>query len=180
VTSADGGVAAQPAAPDPALFEQYCFGCGRHNPIGLHLVFERVDGGVLARYRPRPEDQGFPHLMHGGLMALLLDEAMGWAMYADGVFAVTARMETRYRRPVPLSDELVARSTITRRRGRRIEVEATLVDAAGAVLVEASALFLRMPAADEARALASFRASAAGGAPHDEPATVSPPNLPPR
>lgn len=150
------------ASPDPALFEQYCFGCGRHNPIGLHLVFERVDDGVLARYRPRPEDQGFPELMHGGLLALLLDEAMGWAMYADNVFAVTARMETRYRRPVPLAGELVARSAITRRRGRRIEVAAALTDEQGAVLVEASALFLRMDAEAEARALASFRASATG------------------
>jgi len=149
--------------PAPALFEQYCFGCGRHNPIGLHLVFERAEHGVFARYRPRPEDQGFPQLMHGGLIALVLDEAMGWAMYADGVFAVTARMETRFRRPVGLTAELTARSTITRRRGRRIELEATLADPAGTLLVDASALFLRMHPADEARALASFRDSAARG-----------------
>ncbi len=146
---------------DPALREHYCFGCGRHNPIGFHLVFEREeDGGVVARYMPRREDQGFPEVMHGGLLALLLDEAMGWAMYADNVFAVTAKMEVRYRRAVGLEDSLTARARITRNRGRRIEVEATLTNDAGELLVESSALFMRMNADDEARALASFRASA--------------------
>jgi acyl-CoA thioesterase FadM len=98
--------------------------------------------------------------MHGGLIALLLDEAMGWAMYADHVFAVTARMETRYRRPVALDTELVVRSSVERRRGRRIELAATLAGAEGTLLVEASALFLRMDPATEARALASFAATA--------------------
>lgn len=146
---------------DPTLREHYCFGCGRHNPIGFHLVFERdEDGGVVARYTPRREDQGFPEVMHGGLLALILDEAMGWAMYADNIFAVTAKMEVRYRRAVGLDDTLTARARITRSRGRRIEVEATVSNDDGDVLVESSALFMRMNADDEARALASFRASA--------------------
>lgn len=154
---------------DPGLREHYCFGCGRHNPLGFHLVFERdEDGGVVARYTPRREDQGFPDVMHGGLLALLLDEAMGWAMYADNVFAVTAKMELRYRRPVGLDDALTARAHIIRSRGRRIEVEATLTNDAGNVLVESSALFMRMNPADEARALASFQASA-GEAKSEEP-----------
>ena len=148
----------EPPPIDPALNEQYCFGCGRHNPIGLHLAFERDgEGGVATSYTPRPEDQGFPGIMHGGLLSLLLDEAMGWAMYADEVFAVTARMETRFRKQVVLTAPLNVRARIQRQRGRRIEVEATLTDSAGAVLVESSALFLRMDPEDEARALATFR-----------------------
>jgi acyl-coenzyme A thioesterase PaaI-like protein len=148
---------------DPALREHYCFGCGRHNPIGFHLVFERDgDGGVVAQYTPRAEDQGFPAIMHGGLLALLLDEAMGWAMYQDSVFAVTAKMEVRYRRSVGLDDTLTVRARIVRSRGRRIEVDATITNDAGDVLVEAASLFMRMNAEDEARALASFRASAGG------------------
>jgi len=152
---------AAPAAIDPVLNEHYCFGCGRHNPIGFHLVFVRDgESGVVTSYTPRPEDQGFPGIMHGGLLSLLLDEAMGWAMYADQVFAVTARMETRFRRQVGLDTPLTVRAHIVHQRGRRIEVEATLSDAEGALLVESSALFLRMDPEDEARALASFRASA--------------------
>ena len=101
---------------DPMLREQYCFGCGRHNPIGMHLVFKRDEAsdGVIAWYVPRAEDQGFPHVMHGGLLALLLDEAMGWAMYADHIFAVTAKMETRYRRTVGVDAPVAARASAAR------------------------------------------------------------------
>ncbi|MDP6606981.1 MAG: PaaI family thioesterase [Dehalococcoidia bacterium] len=141
----------------PGATNTFCFGCGRHNPIGLHLVFERDGDDVLTSYQPRPEDQGFPGIMHGGLLSLLLDEAMGWAMYADEVFAVTARMETRFRRPVPLDGALTARARVARRRGRRIELEAALHDVEGQTLVEASGLFVRMPAEEEAEALATFR-----------------------
>lgn len=147
---------------DPALREHYCFGCGRHNPIGFHLVFERDGDAVVARYVPRPEDQGFPDVMHGGLLSLLLDEAMGWAMYADSVFAVTAKMEVRFRRVVGLDAPLTARARITRQRGRRVELEAALTNDGGDLLVESTALFMRMSPEDEARALASFRASAGG------------------
>ena len=95
--------------------------------------------------------------MHGGLASLLLDEAMGWAMYADRVFAVTARMETRFRRPVELDRPLAVRGRITRARGRRIEVSAELTDEAGDRLVEAAGLFLRMDPESEERVLATFR-----------------------
>ena len=176
-TSGEGAPADAPAPIDPRLRAQYCFGCGEHNPIGLRLHFERDGEGVSARYRPRREDQGFPDLFHGGLLSLLLDEAMGWAMYADEIFAVTARMETRFRRPVPLEGALIVRSRIRSRRGRRLELEAELChapnvapDAApdtaptdaedgtrGALLAEASGLFVRMPPAKEQAALARFR-----------------------
>jgi len=151
---------------DPTLREQYCFGCGRHNPIGMHLVFERDEatGGVTTTYVPRREDTGFPQLMHGGLAGLLLDEAMGWAMYQDHVFAVTAKIDARYRRPVGLEEPLVVRAHIVRQRGRRIEVQGTLSDAAGNVLVDAEALFIRMDQDAEAQALASFRAGEGGEA----------------
>lgn len=154
----------EPMEPiDSLLNEHYCFGCGRHNPIGFHLTFERErrsDGspGVVTGYRPRPEDQGFPGIMHGGLLSLLLDEAMGWAMYADRVFAVTAKMETRFRRRTGVDAPLLVRAHITRRRGRRIEVAAEILAEDGGVLVEASGLFLRMDADTEAAALASFGA----------------------
>ena len=141
----------------PGLRDHYCFGCGRHNPVGLHLEFERAGDGVVASYTTRREDQGFPGMLHGGLLALLLDEAMGWAMYADRIFAVTARMETRFRRPAVLGETVTARGRITRNRGRRIEVAGEVLDAGGASLVEASGLFLRMRPDAEASALATFQ-----------------------
>ena len=154
-----------PSQPDPLLTAHYCFGCGRHNPIGMHLVFEREGEWVVARYRPRPEDQGFPGVMHGGLLGLLLDEAMSWAMYGDGVFAVTARMSTRFRRPTSVETPLTVRARLLRTRGRRIEVEAAIFEGEGGTgvpLVEAEGLFVRMSPQQEAAALATFRRNADG------------------
>ena len=149
---------------DPGLRAHYCFGCGRHNPFGMHLEFERAGDGVVASYTTRREDQGFPGMLHGGLLALLLDEAMGWALYADRIFAVTARMETRFRRPATLDEALTVRGRITRNRGRRIEVAGEVIDAGGACLVEASGLFLRMRPDAEASALARFQSEFGSGA----------------
>jgi len=136
---------------DELLYEQYCHACGRLNPMGLQLRFRR-DGemGVVTSYVPKPEDQGFPGIFHGGILATLMDETMAWSMFAaQRVMGVTAKMEMKYRRQVPLDGELTVRGQITRMRGRRIEVEATVLDAAGARLVESSGLFLRLPPEEE-------------------------------
>src|SRR5438874_13491894 len=100
---------------DARLYDQFCFACGRKNPIGLQLRFEREPDGVVARYAPRPEDAGFPGVLHGGVLVTLLDEAMAWAMYARSyALGVTAKMETRYRRAATLDDALVVRARVAR------------------------------------------------------------------
>jgi uncharacterized protein (TIGR00369 family) len=122
-----------------------CFGCGVRNPEGLHIAFE-VDGErVTGRFTARRMHQGFPGVAHGGVAAAVLDEAMGWAMYAAGAWAVTAKMEVRYRRPLPLEEEVIVTASVTRNRGTRLEAAARLATRSGEVLAEASALFLRMP-----------------------------------
>ncbi len=140
---------------DQRLYQQYCFACGHANPLGLKMRFRR-DGadGVVCEYTPRLEHQGFPGVMHGGVLVALMDEAMAWAMYAaHRALGVTAKMETRYRRSASPEAPLVVRARVGRTRGRRIEVESSIEDPDGAVLVESTALFLRVPAEDEAQLL---------------------------
>ena len=138
---------------DERLYRQYCFACGRDNPLGLHMQFRR-DGsdGVVCDYTPRREDQGFPGVIHGGVLVALMDEAMAWAMFAaNRALGVTAKMETRYRRSASPDAPVTVRAQVVRARGRRIEVESSIEDVDGGRLVESSALFLRVPADDEAR-----------------------------
>lgn len=131
---------------DPRHYEHFCFACGRQNPFGLQLRFERDGDGVRARYMPRAEDCGFPGVFHGGVLVTLLDEAMAWAIYAGAeTLGVTAKMETRYRRAARLDEPLTVRAHLTRVRGRRLEVEATLDAPGGERVAEANALFLRLP-----------------------------------
>ncbi len=143
---------------DPRHYDQVCFACGDRNPHGLHMRFERDPdadpeaGAILCRYDPREADQGFPGVLHGGVLVTLMDEAMAWAMWSRArALGVTAKMETRYRRPVPSTGPLLVRARVTAIRGRRIEVEAGVEDADATTLAEASALFLRLPPEEESR-----------------------------
>jgi acyl-coenzyme A thioesterase PaaI-like protein len=123
----------------------WCYGCGSRNPEGLHIDFE-VDGlNVTGRFTPRQVHQGWPGVAHGGIAAAVLDEAMGWAMYAAGAWAMTARMQVRYRRPLELHEEVTVSARVTSERGRRLEAEASIRGADGEPIAEATGLFLRMP-----------------------------------
>ncbi|MEX2447075.1 MAG: PaaI family thioesterase [Dehalococcoidia bacterium] len=137
-------------------YDQICFACGDRNPHGLHMRFERdpdgPDGAVLCRYEPREADQGFPGVLHGGILSALMDEAMAWAMWEKSrALGVTAKMETRYRRPAEAGASLTVHAVVTEERGRRIQVEAAIAGADSSILVESSALFLRLSPEEEVR-----------------------------
>ncbi|MDO8617246.1 MAG: PaaI family thioesterase [Dehalococcoidia bacterium] len=123
----------------------WCYGCGDRNPEGLHIQFEVEGGRVTGRFTARQAHQGYPGLAHGGIAAAVLDEAMGWAMYAAGAWAMTARMEVKYRRPLPLGRPLTVTAEVLRERGRRLEAQAAIHTASGRLLAEAQGLFLRVP-----------------------------------
>jgi acyl-coenzyme A thioesterase PaaI-like protein len=122
----------------------YCFGCSKRNPIGLHLSFEMTDGEVRAPFTPLAEHQGWPGFMHGGLVATMLDEAMGWVTMSHGIWAVTGKINIRYREPVPLLQPLTVVGIIEKNRGRWVTVRAEIRSQEGAVLSEAEAIFMRV------------------------------------
>nr|MBP8292481.1 PaaI family thioesterase [Caldilineaceae bacterium] len=93
----------------------YCFVCGVKNVAGVHVNFyEDVNAEgkpeIVARFTGRPEHQGYPDRMHGGVIAGILDETMGRGInYQEGeqpvTWGVTAELHIRYRKPVPLGVE---------------------------------------------------------------------------
>ena len=123
---------------------RFCYGCGQENPRGLALRFELESGIASATFIGHPDHQGYPGHLHGGVVTAVLDEAMGWAAYAQGTFAMTAKMSVRFRRPVPLGKPLIVTAQAVRQRGRAIEMRAELRDAAGQVLAEADGLFMKV------------------------------------
>jgi acyl-coenzyme A thioesterase PaaI-like protein len=102
----------------------YCFICGVKNVAGVHVNFYEDVGAdgkpeIVARFTGRPEHQGYPDRMHGGVIAGILDETMGRGInYQEGeqpvTWGVTAELHIRYRKPVPLGVELTARGRIVR------------------------------------------------------------------
>src|SRR5438445_13672223 len=123
---------------------RWCFGCGDRNPEGLHIDFEIEGTRVGGRFRPRDTHQGWPGLAHGGIAAAVLDEAMGWAMYAAGAWAMTALMEVKYRRPLPIGEPLAVQAEVVRERGRWLEAEAAIRAQTGEMLAQAKGLFVRV------------------------------------
>jgi acyl-coenzyme A thioesterase PaaI-like protein len=79
----------------------HCFACGEPRAAGLGLVFRVLpDGGVATDWLCPAEFQGFDGILHGGLIATLVDSAMVHALFARGVVARTAELSVRYRHPV--------------------------------------------------------------------------------
>lgn len=95
-----------------------CFGCGPANPRGLHLRFEDDASGARARVRMDPAYQGAPGWLHGGMIALLLDEAMAKLNRRAGEAAVTAELRVEYLRPVPTAADLLVSAEEIHREGR--------------------------------------------------------------
>ena len=85
-----------------------CFACGPRNAAGLHLMFQQVGDTVTTTFRGREEHQGFPGHVHGGVISALLDEVMSRVPMLDGRWAMTARMDLRFRRPVMVGEEVTA------------------------------------------------------------------------
>jgi acyl-coenzyme A thioesterase PaaI-like protein len=117
--------------PDLALDDDaYCFCCGRDNPIGLKLSFEETaEGRMRTLWTPRKEHQGFKDIVHGGLVATVLDEVMVRFLYLRGIHAVTAGMETKLVRPLRWGSAHRFEGWIAQDRGRAVITEAEAFDA---------------------------------------------------
>lgn len=97
--------------------ELTCFGCGPANPVGLRLESFEAEGGVSARFVPRPEHGNGVGYVNGGIIATILDchsaaavmseaDRRGWLPPDSGLSYVTAGIDVRYLRPTPLDETL--------------------------------------------------------------------------
>ena len=137
-----------------------CFACGELNAHGLQLVLH-VDGEMCwTELALRPEFQGWEGIAHGGIVATILDEVMGWALAAADAWGYTAKLSIAYKRPVPLGARIRGEGRLVERRKRLLTMTARLLDAeTGDVLATADALYMAAPAAQlaELKARYAFR-----------------------
>jgi acyl-coenzyme A thioesterase PaaI-like protein len=116
-----------------------CFACGRANPIGLKLVFRQEDGKAKAEFTPGPYHQSWDGVFHGGLLALCLDEAGGYALYFQGIKAMTARMEMRLRKTVRPGEKIFLTGEIRKKTRRLVETYAKVELEDGTLAAEGTA-----------------------------------------
>ncbi len=130
---------------------RHCFVCGVENPLGLKLkIYETEPGQVEAWYTPPEHFQGYPGLLHGGIVASLLDELSGRALMGSDPqrprFMYTAKLKVKYRQNVPIGKPLRIVGKALRSKGRVAEGWAGLYDLQGNLLAEATALLVDVPA----------------------------------
>ncbi len=123
---------------------QACFGCGARNTGGLQLLFHREGDEIWAEHTPSERFQGFPGVLHGGVIATMLDETLSRAAVFAGKWMMTARLEIRYRRAVPVGRPLRVSARPTQVRARMVSArgEVRLADEPDIVLAEAEGVFL--------------------------------------
>ena len=86
----------------------HCFACGKENPRGLKIPFEVYDQGVRAVFTPDQTLAGYDDTIHGGIISTLIDEAIVWAAYAATErFGVTAELNVRFLKPLPIGEPCI-------------------------------------------------------------------------
>jgi len=116
-----------------------CFACGQDNPIGLKLHFEWDNKTAKAEFTPGHFHQGWSGVVHGGIIGCLLDEAMTYAPYFEGLDCITAKMEIRLRRPALVGEHLVITSSITKKTRKLVETKAAISLKDGTLVAEGMA-----------------------------------------
>lgn len=120
--------------------DRWCFACGEKNPSGLKLSFTLGDDGVLrTSFSFRKEHQGYTDVVHGGLIGLILDEIMLNLAWRQGIKAVTAALELRFRKAVRVGERVSFEGRIAGREGRLLRAEAEAMDQEGALVAVAKA-----------------------------------------
>ena len=115
-----------------------CFGCGKDNPMGLHLHFRTDENGCYTSFVPQPVHQSYDGRMHGGLISTLLDETMGNYPYMyEHKVAYTARLEVRFRQPVRIGERIDVITKVKRRKGMLLEMTGQVIWEDGTVAAEA-------------------------------------------
>lgn len=138
-----GGAAPPSDGSRPPNAANRCFVCGPENPIGLHLNFRLEDGACVSEFTPGENHQGYPGVIHGGMIYAVLDDVMANWLYLRGARAYTARCEIRYRRPAREGETLLLVGRQAARKRRLVEMEGTARRASdGEVVATATATFV--------------------------------------
>ncbi len=121
-----------------------CFGCGGDNAGGMKLTFEQdnVHRRIVGRFVLGERYQGGGGFAHGGIIALLLDEAMGKVCRFREVRAVTAELNIEYLKPVSVEKEITVEASEAEQNGRNLLMVGEIRDEAGDVLARSRGRFV--------------------------------------
>lgn len=117
-----------------------CFVCGQENTKGLNRKFTLYDKKSETKFTGTEYHLGYENMIHGGIISALLDDAIVWASYAStGLFGVTAELNIRFLKPVPINQEFTIKGEILEDKGKLLIGRGTLEDDNGDIYAAAKA-----------------------------------------
>ncbi len=118
-------------------FDDYCFACGRQNPIGLHMEVQYGPAELVAtcRLALAREFVGWQEVIHGGILATLLDEIMSHAIWHFAGPAVTLGLEIQFRQPLAPGEAILVQGQLLENKGRRLKAKGEIIRLADSLLI---------------------------------------------
>ncbi|MBR5350152.1 MAG: PaaI family thioesterase [Prevotella sp.] len=131
-----------------------CFGCCPDNPLGLHMVFFEDGDDIVSYWKPGDRYQGWLNVLHGGIIASLIDETAGWVVFRKlQTSGVTSSLNVRYKKAVStLEPELTIRGRITEQRRNLVTITVELSNANGELCVTGEVVYF-IVSSDKAKEL---------------------------
>jgi acyl-coenzyme A thioesterase PaaI-like protein len=129
------------------IYDGHCFGCGEKNPDGLRMRFEKTGSESVCEFEVPARYQSWDGIVHGGLVALMLDEALGWAGWHSGHPGVTGKLEVRLRLPLEVGERVRVVGRVDRVRRSLVYSSAVITRLRdGARVAEATATLMAVDA----------------------------------
>ncbi len=126
-----------------------CFLCGLKNSFGLKGAFYELENrDLVCIFTPAQEHQSYPGRLHGGITTAVLDETIGRAIMMnskDEVWGVTIEFTTRFKKQIPLGQQLRVVGRITSETSRTFEGTGELLLPDGEIAATGFGKYLRMP-----------------------------------
>ncbi len=120
--------------------DNFCFVCGKDNPKGMHLSFQKLEDRVYAKFSLSHYYQGYENVIHGGIIALILDEAMAYLQTYEERF-LTGKLTVKYHAPLLAGEEVEVFAEVKEDRKRFKVTRAEMVRVSdGKKIAEAEAL----------------------------------------
>ena len=125
--------------------DHMCYVCGKENERGFRLDFKHPEKGrLLAEVVFGREHQGFKGMVHGGMVAMLLDEMMVNLAWIEGIQTVTSDLQVRFKKAAKVGEKVLLEGKVEREESRALYASASAKNAQGELLATAKAACLKV------------------------------------
>jgi uncharacterized protein (TIGR00369 family) len=126
------------------FMDRSCFACGPLNQNGLQLRILEHGRGVQTTIDPPQWVQGYQNIVHGGIIATILDELAVWAAFKRGYKSVTAELIMRMKNAMKIDGTYTGEAEVISAKHRLIEAQSRILDREQKLIASATVKLLRI------------------------------------